>query len=78
MKWEIDDRVEEKIDGTETPAEDGPDLQGVARLQPMAGIIAQLEIHAVPEGPFRGVRRNKQHAHLGTVDQRPLITGDCV
>jgi len=62
VKPEIDDRVEEKIDGTETPAEDGPDLQGVARLLPMPGIIAQLEIHAVPEGPFRGVRRNEQRA----------------
>jgi len=32
VKREIDDRVEQEIDGTETPAEDGPDLQRVARL----------------------------------------------
>ena len=42
VKREIDDRIEENIDGTKTPAEDGPGLQGVARLLPMWGVIAQL------------------------------------
>src|SRR5262245_18781384 len=44
----------------------------------MPGIIAQLEIHAVAESPLGGIRRNEQRAHLGAIDQRPLITGDCV
>jgi len=54
--------LSKEIDGTEAPAEDGPDLGGVTCLLPMPGIVAELEIDAVPESLLRGVRQNKKRS----------------
>jgi hypothetical protein len=73
----IDDRIDDEVPGALMRAEDRPDLAGVARLFPMSGVEAELEIDAVePRAVWRAARR--KGPQLAAVEFEASLIGEPV
>src|SRR5215472_15674210 len=72
----VEDRIENKIQLTEMPAEDRADLGCITVGIPMARVVAELEIDSIEEGPLRRIRRNKQRPQFESVQDWSEIAGD--
>ena len=52
----IEDRIDDHLERTQMPADDGADLLCVAVLIPVSGVVTELEVDAVKETLIGGIR----------------------
>src|SRR6266576_3766981 len=71
----IENWVEDDVYRLQVPTNDRANLRGDARRVPMLGVVAELEIHAVENRAFIGLRDGEQHAYLDAVEHCAGMTG---